>query len=76
MVATGQLDTTRFVTYRFGPHEMVDAYDVFTRACETRASRCCWLASELGLRAWVIRRAGEASGRSAVKARRRPLLLR
>jgi threonine dehydrogenase-like Zn-dependent dehydrogenase len=39
MVATGQLDTTRFVTYRFGPHEMVDAYDVFTRVGETRAIR-------------------------------------
>lgn len=37
MVASGQLDTARFVTHRFGLHEMIEAYDVFSRAAETRA---------------------------------------
>lgn len=37
MLAAGQLDVTSFVTHRFGLDEMMDAYDVFTRADETGA---------------------------------------
>ncbi|HEY7042258.1 MAG TPA: zinc-dependent alcohol dehydrogenase family protein [Nocardioidaceae bacterium] len=37
LVATGQLDSTRFVTHHFGLDEFEDAYDVFSRAAETGA---------------------------------------
>ncbi|KWX04333.1 alcohol dehydrogenase [Carbonactinospora thermoautotrophica] len=37
MLAAGQLDTTRFVTHRFGLGEMQEAYEVFTRSGESRA---------------------------------------
>jgi alcohol dehydrogenase len=37
MLAAGQLDTSKFVTHRFGLDEMMDAYDVFTDAADTGA---------------------------------------
>jgi alcohol dehydrogenase len=37
MVAAGQLDTGRFVTHRFGLHDMAAAYEVFSAAAESRA---------------------------------------
>jgi alcohol dehydrogenase len=37
MLASGHLDTSRFVTHRFGIHEMMEAYDVFASAAETGA---------------------------------------
>lgn len=37
MVETGQLDTSRFVTHRFGLPEMLEAYDVFADAQDTGA---------------------------------------
>lgn len=37
MVASEQLDTGRFVTHRFGMHEMTDAYEVFSQAADTQA---------------------------------------
>lgn len=37
MLASGQLDTSRFVTHRFGIGEMLEAYDVFTLAADTGA---------------------------------------
>jgi len=37
MLAAGRLDTTRFVTHRFGLAEMEAAYDVFSRPQETGA---------------------------------------
>jgi alcohol dehydrogenase len=37
MVAAGQIDTTPFVTHRFGLGEMLDAYDVFAQAADTGA---------------------------------------
>jgi alcohol dehydrogenase len=37
MVAAGQIDSTAFVTHRFGLDEMLDAYDVFANAVDTGA---------------------------------------
>lgn len=37
MVAAGQVDTTAFVTHRFGLDEMLDAYDIFANAGDTGA---------------------------------------
>ena len=37
MVAAGQIDTTQFVTHRFGIGEMLEAYDVFAQAADTSA---------------------------------------
>jgi alcohol dehydrogenase len=37
MVAAGQVDTTAFVTHRFGLDEMLDAYDIFANPGETGA---------------------------------------
>jgi alcohol dehydrogenase len=37
MVAAGQIDTTPFVTHRFGLGEMLDGYDVFAQAADTGA---------------------------------------
>ena len=37
MVAAGQIDTSKFVTHRFGLPEMPDAYDVFSDAADTGA---------------------------------------
>ena len=37
MVASGQLSGHGLVTHRYGLHEMMDAYDVFSRAAETEA---------------------------------------
>jgi alcohol dehydrogenase len=37
MLASGQLDTSRFVTHRFGIGEMLEAYDVFALAADTGA---------------------------------------
>jgi alcohol dehydrogenase len=37
LVAAGQVDSTRFVTHRFGLDEFEAAYDVFGRAAETHA---------------------------------------
>jgi alcohol dehydrogenase len=37
LVATHHIDAARFVTHRFGLDEMMDAYDVFSRAGETGA---------------------------------------
>ena len=37
MLAAGRLDTTRFVTHRFGLQQMAEAYDVFGRPQETGA---------------------------------------
>jgi len=37
MLAAGQLDVEPFVTHRFGLDEMMDAYDVFSRAEESGA---------------------------------------
>jgi alcohol dehydrogenase len=37
MLAAGQLDTSKFVTHRFGLDEMMEAYDVFADAADTGA---------------------------------------
>jgi len=37
MLASGQLDTTRLVTHRFGIGEMLEAYDVFGQASDSGA---------------------------------------
>ena len=37
MLASGQLDTSRLVTHRFGIGEMLEAYDVFAQAADTGA---------------------------------------
>ncbi len=37
LVSTRQIETTRFVTHRFGFEQMLDAYDVFARAADTGA---------------------------------------
>jgi alcohol dehydrogenase len=37
LIITGQVDAHRFVTHRFGLHEMMAAYDTFGRASETGA---------------------------------------
>jgi alcohol dehydrogenase len=37
MLAAGRLDTTRFVTHRFGLQDMAEAYEVFSRPQETGA---------------------------------------
>ncbi|MDQ1745040.1 MAG: alcohol dehydrogenase [Pseudonocardiales bacterium] len=37
MLASGQLDTSRLVTHRFGIGEMLEAYDVFAQASDTGA---------------------------------------
>lgn len=37
MLAAGRLDTTRFITHRFGLDEMDEAYDVFTRPQDSNA---------------------------------------
>jgi alcohol dehydrogenase len=37
MLARGHLDTSAFVTHRFGLNEMMDAYDVFANAGDTGA---------------------------------------
>jgi alcohol dehydrogenase len=37
MVEAGQLDTSKFVTHRFGLGEMLEAYDVFADAADTGA---------------------------------------
>ncbi len=37
MLASGQLDTSRLVTHRFGIGEMLEAYDVFAQAGDTGA---------------------------------------
>jgi len=37
LITGGQLDTTRFVTHRFGLGDIMDAYDVFGRAADTGA---------------------------------------
>jgi len=37
MLASGRLDASRFITHRFGLHDMADAYDVFSRPQETGA---------------------------------------
>ncbi len=37
MLAAGQIDTTSFVTHRFGIGEMLEAYDLFARAADTGA---------------------------------------
>jgi alcohol dehydrogenase len=37
MLASGQLDTSGFVTHRFGLGEMLEAYDVFGQAADTGA---------------------------------------
>jgi alcohol dehydrogenase len=37
MLASGQLDTSSFVTHRFGIGEMLEAYDVFSQAADTGA---------------------------------------
>ncbi len=37
LITGGQLDTTRFVTHRFGLDDIMDAYDVFGRAADTGA---------------------------------------
>ena len=39
LVAQGRLTPERFVTHRFGMAEMVDAYDTFGRAAETKAMK-------------------------------------
>jgi alcohol dehydrogenase len=37
MLATGQIETSRLVTHRFGIAEMLEAYDVFAQAADTGA---------------------------------------
>ena len=37
LVAQGKLNPERFVTHRFGLADIVDAYDTFGRAAETKA---------------------------------------
>ena len=37
MVASGQLDTSHFITHRFHLNDMMEAYDVFTNASTTHA---------------------------------------
>ena len=37
MLAAGRLDTTRFITHRFGLHEMDEAYDVFAHPQDSKA---------------------------------------
>ena len=37
MAGSGQLDTSRFVTHRFGIDEMMEGYDVFAQAADTGA---------------------------------------
>lgn len=37
MLAAGQIDTTQFITHRFGIGEMLEAYDVFSQAADTGA---------------------------------------
>ena len=37
MMASGQIDPAPFITHRFGLDEMMNAYDVFGRAAETKA---------------------------------------
>jgi alcohol dehydrogenase len=37
MLATEQIDTSQFVTHRFGLDEMMDAYDIFSQAADTGA---------------------------------------
>jgi alcohol dehydrogenase len=37
LVASRQVEVQRFVTHRFALGEMMDAYDVFSRAAETAA---------------------------------------
>jgi alcohol dehydrogenase len=39
MLAAGQLDTSKFVTHRFGLDEMMEAYDVFADAADTGARK-------------------------------------
>jgi alcohol dehydrogenase len=37
MLASGRLDTSRFITHRFGLHDMAEGYDVFSRPQQTGA---------------------------------------
>jgi len=37
LMRSGHLDPQQFVTHRFGLEEIIDAYDVFTRAADTGA---------------------------------------
>jgi alcohol dehydrogenase len=37
MLAAEQIDTTQFVTHRFGIGEMLEGYDVFSQAADTGA---------------------------------------
>jgi alcohol dehydrogenase len=37
LLASHQIDTSRFITHRFGPGEFAEAYDVFARAGDTGA---------------------------------------
>lgn len=45
MLAAGQLDTTPFVTHRYGLDEMQDAYDVFSRPEQSGALKIVLVAS-------------------------------
>lgn len=37
LLISGQIDAQRFITHRFGFDDFVEAYDVFSRAGQTRA---------------------------------------
>jgi alcohol dehydrogenase len=37
LLTSGQIDAQRFVTHRFGFDDVIEAYDVFSRAGETGA---------------------------------------
>jgi alcohol dehydrogenase len=37
MLGSGQLDTSKLITHRFGIDEMMEAYDVFANAADTGA---------------------------------------
>ena len=37
LITTGQIDASRFITHRFDLDDIVQAYDVFARAADTKA---------------------------------------
>jgi alcohol dehydrogenase len=37
LVASGRLNVDAFATHQFNLHDMMDAYDTFSRAAETKA---------------------------------------
>jgi len=37
LIAQGRLDVDKFISHRFGLHDMMAAYDTFGRAAETKA---------------------------------------